>query len=105
MNSRIELTKKVQEYITTSDNKKMEVVDNFLDASIDAKLIMDEIMMNEEVENIPSITLKDLLSEYLNMDTVTEHKGEEEETCNQIIPKCEDVEFEELPYVKTEKEQ
>ena len=105
MNSRIEITKKVQEYMTTSDNKKMEVVDNFLDASIDAKLIMDEIMMNEEVENIPSITLKDLLSDYLNMDTVTEHEGEEEETRNQIILKCEDVEFEELPYIKTEKEQ
>ena len=91
--------------MTTSDNNKMGVVDNFLDASIDEKLILYEMMMNDEVENIPSITLKDLLIEYLNMDTVTEHEGEEEETCNQIIPKREDWEFEELPYIKTEKEQ
>ena len=47
INSRVEITNKVQEYMTTSNENKMEVVDNFLDASIDAKLVMDEIIVFE----------------------------------------------------------
>ena len=41
------------------------MVDNFLDASLDAKLIVDEITMNEEVKNIPLTELGTILNKYL----------------------------------------
>ena len=62
---RAEITVKIQEYITLSDVRKVEMVDNFLDASLDAKLILDEITMNKEVENIPRGELGTILNKYL----------------------------------------
>ena len=62
---RAEITVKIQEYITLSDVRKVEMVDNFVDASLDAKLIHDEITMNEEVENIPLTELGTILNKYL----------------------------------------
>ena len=68
MESRIEITLKIQEYLTNSDPSKVEVVDNFLEASLDAKLILDEIAMNEEVEEIPLKILGQLLNQYLKVE-------------------------------------
>ena len=56
---------KIQEYIAISDPGKVEAIDNFLDASLDAKLILDELEMSEEVGKIPLHDLGGILKQYL----------------------------------------
>ena len=71
MESRVDITLKIQKHIMYSEsNRNAEVVDNFLDASLDAKLIMDEIAMAEDVESIP---LKVLVQLLVNICTFKQH--------------------------------
>jgi len=70
--SRVEVTYKVQKVIANSDPNKVELVDNFLEASLDAKLIQDEISLNWEVNNIPEEDLGKLLDQYIKYDIKVE---------------------------------
>jgi hypothetical protein len=77
MESRVDITLKIQKHIMYSDSRRnAEVVDNFLDASLDAKLIMDEIAMTEEVESIPLKVLGPILGQYLHLQATTDSEDE-----------------------------
>ena len=58
---RIEITMKIQEYITISDPGKVEAIGNFLDASLDAKLMLDELALSKDVGEIPLQDLGEIL--------------------------------------------
>ena len=76
-----------------SDSRRnAEVVDNFLDASLDAKLIMDEIAMTEEVESIPLKVLGPILGRYLDLKASTRTKPKEEMMSNEILSDNSDIE-------------
>ena len=76
MESRIDITLTIQNYIIDPNSRNVEVVDNFLDASLDAKLIVDEIAISAEVESIPLKVLGQILGQYLHPQVVTKLKEE-----------------------------
>ena len=90
MENRVEITLRIQEYMTASDTSKVALVDNFLDASLDAKLVMDEITMTEEVENIPLNSLGQILSQYITFEAKTDVQLKT--MYEKMIPKCEEFE-------------
>ena len=56
------------------NSRNVEVVDNFLDDSLEAKLIVDELAMTEEVESIPLKVLGQILGQYLHPQVATKLK-------------------------------
>ena len=76
MESRIDITLTIQNYIIDPNSRNLEVVDNFLDASLEAKLIVDELAMTEEVESIPLKVLGQILGQYLHPQVATKAKEE-----------------------------
>ena len=58
------------------NSRNVEVVDKFLDASLDAKLILDEIGLTEEVESIPIKVLGPILGRFLHPQVATNSKEE-----------------------------
>ena len=76
MESRVDITLIIQNDIIDPNSRNVEVVDNFLDASLDAKLIVDEIAMSAEVESIPLKVLGQILGQYLHPQVATKLKEE-----------------------------
>ena len=52
MVTRVDITLSIQDHLTSSDPRNVEAVDNFLEASLDAKLIQDELLQEEEVDKL-----------------------------------------------------
>jgi uncharacterized C2H2 Zn-finger protein len=103
MESRVDITLKIQNHIMYSESSRnAEVVDNFLDASLDAKLIMDEITMTEEVESIPLKVLGPILGRYLDLKASTRTKPKEEIMRSEML--SDDSDSEEFIDIKTEVE-
>jgi len=50
MARRVKATRLVMSYMAKSDPQKVTVVENFIEASMDAKLMLDEIVMSEELD-------------------------------------------------------
>ena len=76
MESRVDITLIIQNDIIDPNSRNVEVVDNFLDASLEAKLIVDEIAISAEVESIPLKVLGQILGQYLHPQVATKLKEE-----------------------------
>lgn len=62
---RVNMTTQVQEAMTIGDPEKIDLVENFLTATIDASLILQELELQAEVDRLPNAVLSDLLVKFL----------------------------------------
>jgi len=62
---RVNMTTQVQEAITIGDPEKIDIVENFLTATIEASLILQELELQAEVDRLPNAVLSDLLVKFL----------------------------------------
>merc|ERR1719350_2640628 len=65
MRERVSLTSRVEEAVAASTPDKVGLVENFLSATLEARLVLQEARLQEEVEALPPPVLRSLLTRYL----------------------------------------
>ena len=54
--------------------ENLKILDNFLEANLDAQLIQDELRMDQEIENVPEEEFESLLNEIIGSNPISEEQ-------------------------------